>query len=149
MFIRYFVLCFALGLLWLPPVAANPEPYAGLIKNTSGDVRIERGDTSIPAQVGEPVQSGDRIRVVGKGSVGISMRDETLLSLGPDSVLVIDNYRYDPKTRDGQVETSILKGTLRYVSGLIARHRPEAIRVNTPSATMGIRGTDFIVEVRG
>ncbi len=129
----------------LPAAAATAD--AGTIKSVRGQVTVERAGKSVAVQVGDPVFEGDRVRVRGDGSVGISLRDETLISLGPNSNLVIDAYAYNPTTREGAVETSILKGTLRYVTGLIGRLNPAAIKVKTPTATVGIRGTDFIVEV--
>jgi hypothetical protein len=120
---------------------------AGVIKTVRGQVQIERSGRSVAARVGDPVQEFDRVRSQADSSVGISMQDETLLSLGPNSTLVIDRYAYDPVSREGQVATSILKGTLRYVTGLIGRAHPEAIKVTTENSTIGIRGTEFIVQV--
>ncbi len=140
-----FVCCIAI-LGFAAPVCAYES---GLIKTVRGQVRIERGGSSQEAKVGLPVREGDRVIVQESSSVGISMSDETLLSLGRNSTLVIDKYVYDPVTREGQVATSVLKGTLRFVTGLIGRAHPEAIKVRTNNATIGIRGTDFIVEVPG
>lgn len=126
------------------PVFGN---QSGIIKNVQGQVQIERNGTNLEAKVGDSVNEKDRITAKADSSVGISMNDETLLSLGQNSSMVIDKYKFNPVTREGHVETSILKGTLRFVTGLIAKKHPEAIAVNTPVATMGIRGTDFIVEV--
>jgi hypothetical protein len=120
---------------------------SGIIKNVTGQVQIVRNGTNSDAKVGSSVEEKDKIIVLEKSSVGISMNDETLMSLGENSSLIVDKYTFNPVTRDGKVETSILKGTLRFVTGLIGREHPEAISVNTPVATMGIRGTDFIVEV--
>ena len=120
---------------------------AGIIKTVRGQVRIERGAGNLEAKVGDPVQENDRVSTQVGSSVGISLSDETLLSLGPNSAMVIDRYSFDSVTREGQVETSILKGTLRYVTGLIGQLQPMAIKVTTPTATIGIRGTEFIVEV--
>lgn len=120
---------------------------SGIIKTVRGQVRIERGGSNLEARVGVPVYERDRVIVQDASSVGISMSDETLLSIGRNSTLVIDKYSYDPVTREGQVATSILKGTLRYVTGLIGRARPKAVMVTTNNATIGIRGTEFIVEV--
>ena len=97
---------------------------AGVLKTVQGQVQIERAGALIEGKVGTPVQEGDRVRVLGDGSAGISMKDETLLSLGPNSSLVISLFNYDPTTRSGQVETSILKGTLRFVTGFIGRAKP-------------------------
>jgi hypothetical protein len=140
-----FVCCIAI-LGFAAPVCADES---GLIKTVRGQVRIERGGSSQEAKVGLPVREGDRVIVQEASSVGISMSDETLLSLGRNSTLMIDKYAYDPVTREGQVVASILKGTLRFVSGLIGRVRPQAVMVRTNNATIGIRGTDFIVEVPG
>lgn len=108
---------------------------------------IERGTIHLEAKVGDPVQENDRVSVQMGSSVGISLSDETLLSLGPNSVMVIDRYAFNPVTREGRVETSILKGTFRFVTGLIGWLNPGAIKVTTPTAVIGVRGTDFIVEV--
>ncbi len=132
--------------LWLPP-AALASGEAGLVKTLQGDVRIERGTAGFPAEVGSTLLPKDRIVVGATGRVGLSLKDETLLSLGPQSVMVIDEFAFNPVSREGRVDTSLVRGTLRYVSGLIGRLNPEAISVKTPTATVGIRGTDFIVEV--
>jgi hypothetical protein len=136
-----------LSCIFALPAAAALTADAGTIKTVRGQATIERAGKTVEAQVGDPVFQGDRVRVRGDGSIGVSLRDETLISLGPNSSLVIDAYAYNPTTREGEVETSILKGTLRYVTGLIGRLNPAAIKVKTPTATVGIRGTDFIVEV--
>lgn len=120
---------------------------SGIIKNVNGAVQIEREGSSLNAKVGVSVHEKDRITVPAESSIGISMNDETLLSLGQNSSMVIDKYAFNPVTREGKVETSILKGTLRFVTGLIGHEHPENIAINTPVAMMGIRGTDFIVEV--
>ena len=122
---------------------------SGIVKTLQGQVLIERGASQLQAKVGDPVQERDRVIVRSNSSVGISMRDETLLGIGPNSTMVIDRYAYDPVTREGQVETSILKGTLRYVTGLIGKTNPKAVKVTTANATIGVRGTEFVVEVPG
>ena len=139
-----FIISCATVLVFVKPVFANES---GIIKIVRGQVQIERGTSNLVAKVGDPVQEKDRIVVQAGGRVGISMNDESLLSIGSNSSVVINRYSFNPVTRDGQVETSVLKGTFRFVSGLIARVNPNAIKVTTPSATIGIRGTDFIVEV--
>lgn len=70
-----------------------------------------------------------------------------MISLGPDSALRIDGFAFDPKTHQGLVEVSILRGAMRYVTGLVGRRDPKAIKVQTHVTIIGIRGTDFIVEV--
>lgn len=120
---------------------------SGTIKTMTGEVRIERSGSVLPAKIGDGVKGLDRL-VTGKdSSVGITLRDETLISTGANSVLAIDRFAFDSKTREGALETSLLQGTLRFVSGIVAKLRPQAVLVRTPTATIGIRGTDFIVEI--
>lgn len=120
---------------------------AGTVKTLRGNVQVERAGTLSSLRVGDSLQEGDRIQVPSQGSAGITLKDDTLISLGSQSALVIRNFAYNPVTQEGSVFTSILSGSMRYVSGLIARLNPKAIRVDTPMATIGIRGTEFIVEV--
>lgn len=132
-------------LLAAPGHAASRD--AGMVKTMVGEVRIERGGSTVVTKIGEEVQNLDRIFTGKDSSVGVTLRDETLLSTGANSVLVIDQYEFDTESREGNTEVSLLKGTLRFVTGVIGKLRPKAVLVKTPVATIGIRGTDFIVEV--
>ena len=92
---------------------------------------------------------GDRIRTCADASVGITLSDDTLLTAGPRSALLINEFQFNPTTRDGNLLTTLLTGTLSVVTGLIARQAPEKMRVRTPTVVLGVRGTEFIVEARG
>ncbi len=120
---------------------------SGTAKVVRGDVRIERAGSSAALKVGDPVLEKDRIVVAAEGSAGITLRDDTRISVGPRSTLVINGFSFDSKTQEGNVDTSILRGTMRYVTGLVGRFKPTSVRVATATATVGIRGTDFIIEV--
>ena len=120
---------------------------SGTAKVVRGDVRVERAGTSVPLLVGDMVMEKDRIVVPADGSAGITLRDDTRISMGPRSTLVINGFSFDPKTQEGNVDTSILSGTMRYVTGLVGRLKPSSVRVATATTTIGVRGTEFIVEV--
>jgi hypothetical protein len=79
------------------------------------------------------------------GSVGITFLDNSLLSAGPNSVLAIDRFAFDPTTHQGSFESSLQKGTLAVVSGKLAKASPDAMKVKTPAAVLGVRGTEFLV----
>src|SRR5207302_11426277 len=79
------------------------------------------------------------------GSVGITFSDNTLLSVGPDSRVAIDRFSFDTTTHKGAFETSLQRGTLSGVSGKIAKQSPDAMKVRTPAAMLGVRGTEFLV----
>lgn len=128
-----------------PRVMAAEE--AGRVKVTKGAVYIEREGKRIPAPVGAAVQASDTVVTGADGSVGITFHDNSLLSAGPNSELVIDKFVFDSTTHKGEFETSLKKGTLAVVSGKIVKQSPEAMRVRTPAAIMGVRGTEFVVKV--
>jgi len=117
----------------------------GQIKVAKGQVTIERAGQPVPAAVGTRVQDGDTVKTGPDGSVGISMSDDSLLSAGPGSVLVLDRFAFDPATQRGQFNASLNKGTLAVISGRIAKQSPDAMTVRTPAAVLGVRGTEFVV----
>src|SRR5438270_5682713 len=126
-----------------PAMAAD----VGLIKVSKGDVRIERAGGSIAAAVGTAVQASDVIVTRADGLAGITFTDNSLVSLGPNSRYSIDKYRFDSTTHQGEFESSLTKGRLAAISGKMVKQSPEAMKVRTPSAIMGVRGTEFIVQV--
>lgn len=120
---------------------------SGTAKLVQGAVRVERDGASVPLHVGDRLQEKDRVVVPAGGAAGITLRDDTRISLGSGATLVLNQFKFDPQTQEGSVETSILSGAMRYITGLVGRHRHDAVRVRTATTTVGIRGTDFIVEV--
>lgn len=132
--------------------AADAErAQAGIIKVVNGDVQLQRrsGEPQLAAKVGDKLFAGDRVVTAANAATGITLRDDTLLSLGPKTSFVLEQYDFDATAGEGNVAVRVVKGTLRYVTGLIGKHAPERQQVMTPTATIGIRGTDFIVEVAG
>jgi hypothetical protein len=117
----------------------------GRIKVARGQVAIERAGVSIPVSVGMRVQASDTIRTGDDSSVGITMDDDSLLSAGPNTVLVLDRYAFDPTTNQGRLDAAVNKGTLAVISGRIAKQSPDAMTVRTPTAILGVRGTSFAV----
>ena len=126
------------------PVSADPS---GTAKIVQGAVRVERDGAFLPLRVGDQLQEKDRVVVPAGGAAGITLRDDTRIRLGSSATLVLEQFKFDPQTQEGVVETSILSGAMRYITGLVGRNRREAVRVRTTTTTIGIRGTDFIVEV--
>jgi len=134
----------ALILIFVCPAFAADD--AGMVKNMKGSVRIERGGQKIPAQAGMTVQAGDRIVTGADGSVGITLRDNTLLSAGPKSTLVLNQFTYNASTNAGTIDASVKRGTLAVVSGKIAKNAPDAVKFRTPAAILGVRGTEFVID---
>ena len=129
--------------LGLSVAAAAAE--IGQIKVAKGQVTVEREGQSVPATVGTRLQTSDIVRTGADGSVGITMGDDSLLSAGPNSVLSLDRYEFDPTTNRGRFDAKLNKGTLAVISGKIAKQSPGAMTVQTPAAILGVRGTEFVV----
>jgi len=119
----------------------------GQIKVAKGTVHVERDGKQIPASVGMPIQQSDKLVTGADGSAGITFTDNSLLSAGPNSVLVVDQYAFDTRTHVGKFDASLKKGSLAVVSGKMVKQTPGSMRVRTPAAIMGVRGTDFVVQV--
>jgi hypothetical protein len=145
-----FSTCARFALAFAAALAAATAAHAvdiGQIKVSKGDVAIDRGGQTITGGVGARLQTEDVIRTGADGSVGITMSDNSLLSAGPNSVLALNRYTFDATTNQGQFDTSLRKGSLSVVSGRIAKQSPDAMTVRTPTAILGVRGTEFVVSV--
>ena len=120
----------------------------GQIKVSKGAVAIDRGGQSLRGDAGTRVQDADIVRTGTDGSVGITMTDNSLLSAGPNSVLSLDRYEFDSTTNAGHFDASLQRGTLAVVSGRLAKQSADAMTVRTPTAILGVRGTEFVVSVQ-
>lgn len=119
----------------------------GQVKTAKGTVHVERDGKLLPASVGMPIRQADSLVTGADGAVGVTFSDNSLLSTGPNSVLVVDRYNFDSTTHAGRFDASLKKGTLAVVSGKMVKQSPDAMKVRTPAAIMGVRGTEFIVQV--
>jgi hypothetical protein len=119
----------------------------GQIKTAKGQVSVDRGGRALSVQVGMPLAAADVVRTGADGYAGITMRDDSLLSIGPNSVLALERFDFDPTTHQGRFDSRLERGTLAVVSGRLARQSPEAMTLRTPAAVLGVRGTEFAVAV--
>lgn len=138
----------AFGAVMLAAIGAQAADI-GQVKIASGKVDVERAGATQPASAGTRLQAGDVVRTGADGAVGITMSDDSRLSAGPNSVLALDRYSYDPATSGGRFDASLKSGSLAVASGRIAKQSPDAMRVRTPMAILGVRGTEFAVALDG
>lgn len=136
----------AIGLLCCLSVQAE-EPLIGYVKNVTGDASVSTAGKTVKAETGTPVLLGSVLRTGKNGSMGVTFKDETVMSFGPDTELTVDEYLYAPAQDKLKLGSRLSKGSLNYVSGVIAKLKPDAVSVDTPSGTIGIRGTQFVVKV--
>jgi len=146
---KYFigVLCLVFFLNTNVLAASNEE--AARVMNCSGTASIVRQNQTLPVKKHDRIFAGDLLRTGHDGTLGVIFKDDTTLSLGPRSELVIDEFLFAPSQGKLSIVTRMLRGTVAYVSGVIAKLAPQAVRFETPTATIGIRGTKFLVKVEG
>ena len=131
---------------------SGKETFAGaigIVQKVGGTATLVRQEGTLSATIGLEVHQNDTLRTGPDGSIGVVFNDDTMLSLGPDSVLVIDEYIFAPGQGKFSLVIRMLKGTAAYLSGLISKLSPESARFKTPTASIGIRGTKFVMRVKG
>ena len=132
------------AMTWLGCASASSD--AGMIKGAKGSATIERGEQKISAKPGVAVLVSDRIVTGADSSVGITLRDGTLLSAGPNSTLSLNKFVFDSTTNAGALDASLKRGTLAVLSGKLSKSSPDAVTYQTPTAILGVRGTEFVLE---
>jgi hypothetical protein len=107
---------------------------------------IVRNNDKLEGKKGTELEMNDAIHT-GKSVVGITFDDETKVNITENSKLVIDDFVYEPKKGAGKLGMKVAMGTVRYASGIIAHKNPNAVDIKTPTSTIAVRGTDFLMSV--
>ncbi|HEY5995693.1 MAG TPA: FecR domain-containing protein [Candidatus Deferrimicrobiaceae bacterium] len=128
---------------------ARADETIGVIRNSAGHATIGRAGRVIPAAVGTKLLVGDTLATGPGATMGVILRDNSTLSLGPASSLVIRKFLFAPAEGKLGLLVRVTRGTMAYLSGLIGRLAPESARFETPVATIGTRGTRFAVRLDG
>jgi hypothetical protein len=126
---------------------AQQPAAAGRIKVVSGSVVIVRAGGTVPAAIGGVVYQADSLRTGADGRVGITLNDDTRLSLGPGSEARLDQFIYAPAEGRVGLVVRLVQGMFAYVSGHIAKLSPDSVKLETPTAIVGVRGTTLAVRV--
>ena len=129
------------------PVVAQAAAPAGHVKTSSGAAFIVRDNATIAARPGVAVFETDTLRTGADGTVGITLKDDTRVSLGPASEVRIERYMYAPGEGGFAMVLRFARGAAAYVSGRMAKLAPDSIRLETPSAIVGVRGTTVAIRV--
>ena len=144
-----FLCCFILFIFAAAPaLSQDAAGHAGMVKTVSGDARIMRQAAETPAAPGKLLRENDLLATGPDGRLGFILTDGTVITLGPGSSFRIDAYLFQPEENAYDFSFFMEKGTALYNTGKISRLSPESVKLETPRATVGIRGTRFIVEVK-
>lgn len=121
----------------------------GTVKTVSGDAFIVAAGKQVRATLGAAVYLGNQIKTGPKSSLGIVFNDATVTSFGSDTELTIDEYLFQPSQDKQKFSAKLLKGSMNYLSGAIAKLHPESVSIKTPTGTLGVRGTQLLALVEG
>lgn len=127
--------------------ASAAEAIIGYVKTVQGDAAVLVSGKAETAQPGTPLHVGHVLKTGKLGSMGVIFKDNTIMSLGPNTEITIDAYLFAPDQGNLRLGASMTRGTLNYVSGLIAKLKPEAVTLKTPTGIIGVRGTRFLTKV--
>ena len=127
-------------------MAPAQDNVIGFVKIAQGQASVLTAGNLVKAQPGTPLHLGSVLKTGSDGSLGVTFKDNTMMSFGPDTELTVEEYLYAPADGDLKLVASLVKGTLHYISGVIAKLKPEAVSVKTPTGIIGVRGTRFLVK---
>jgi hypothetical protein len=136
-----------LFLVLLATIVNAADESAGSLRKKKGDVLIERYGNIVKAEDGTPVYPKDTVRTGADGSVGIIFKDNSRISLGPNSRLDLKKFVFKPAQGQFSMVNKLTKGTASFVSGKMTKLSPESVVLETPRSTIGVRGTTYNIKV--
>ncbi len=143
---RKFTLVAALFSLMTANVALAGDAI-GYVKTMTGKASVVRAGAEHPLAVGAALYEDDLLKTATESSLGVTMKDGTMLSAGPETELLLDKYAYAPKSGQLGFVARVSQGTLDFVSGMLGKLAPESVAIETPTGVIGMRGTHFVVRV--
>ena len=136
----------ALAVVAVAGSAAAQPAAAGRIDRLAGTAVILRGGAQVPLKAGDTVLETDVLRTGPDGRIGVTLKDDTRLSLGPASEVRVEKFLYSPQEGKMGLALRVVRGLVAYVSGRIAKIAPDAVRLETPAAIVGVRGTTLVIQ---
>jgi len=131
--------------LALAAPAPAEETVIGYVKTLRGSAAVTRDGATRPLAVAAPVREKDRLETGGDGELGLTFRDDTRVTLGPNTRLDLARFVFKPAEKEYGFVLRLAYGTLQYISGLTAKLAPEAMAIETPTSTIAVRGTRLLV----
>ena len=128
-----------------PALAQDGE--VGYVRTLDGEVVVRRDEGEVVPALGDTLFEDDVVETGADGAVGITLRDSSLLSLGPNTRFHLEDFAFDPIDRNYSFIGSILQGTFVFISGELGILAPDSIRLNTPVGFIGVRGTRIAASV--
>lgn len=144
----FFKLAFMSLMFASTSVAQADENAIAYVKVLNGACFVESAGAERILQIGDPLYKDDIVKTRNESSLGVSFRDNTLVSLGSNSSLKLNNFEFDPDNKKLAFAVQLFEGTLLYISGIIAKltkNPDEDLQISTPAGTISVRGTKMFV----
>ena len=148
MYMRCVVIATCIGGLFLAAPCLAEEGVIGSVHNVTGKVIVVRAGTEIKAEPGLRLKQGDVLQTSTNGTVGIVLWDDSTLSMGTSSELLLTEFRFKPAQKDFALVLRMVKGTFVYVPGRIAKLAPDSVRIETPGGLATVQGTKLLAKVK-
>lgn len=130
---------FTLLLLFASFLFAN----IGTVSLVEGKATILRNGQTLGANIGDKVENKDVISTQVNSKIKITFIDNTIVTIGKESSLNIEEYIFNTSTKEAKTELNVLKGAFHTITGEIGKVNPDKFKLKTKSASIGIRGTEF------
>ena len=128
--------------LLIPNFGNANTDFIGVIGAAVGEITNQNNEK---LSNGSKIFFGDTVVSNNNSNAQILFLDQTILTLGEDTELTIDEFIYDPNSHDGSFVSNVKSGTVKFITGQISKKNPENLEVKFPSGTLGARGTEFVV----
>src|SRR5690554_2466025 len=146
--LKWLQACLVMGLLSLM-LPAQAATEAALVLFSHGNVVLTNNSGSYPLEKGASVASGDTVITGEDGRIQMRFSDGGLVSLMPNSRFAVEEYSQPTASSEGSASVNLLKGGMRALSGSIGKKDQDSYKLKTDVATLGIRGTQFVVVMDG
>ena len=133
---------FLIILLFAGQANASNNNFVGIIGAAIGDIKNQKNEKLTN---GSKIFFGDTIISNSRSNAQILFIDQTVLTLGEDTELTVDEFVYDPNSQDGSFISTVKAGTVKFITGQISKKNPNNLEVKVPAGTLGARGTEFVV----
>ncbi len=146
---RYLTICLlCLGFMLMTPcLSTASQALVGIVKTLEGDATVLRGAETITVVAGMEIQQADLFKTRRNGHLGLVFSDDTRITMGPNTQIVVDDYLFEPKEKRLSFIVRLISGTVSFLSGQMAKLSPDSVQLVMPAATIGVRGTHVLVKV--
>jgi hypothetical protein len=128
-------------------IADDNNTPIGLVKTADGDAAVVRDGRRKAVQPGFQLARGDILSTGATGAMGVILHDDAMLSLGASTETAIEQFVFDSDRQNPGMVLRVTRGIIAYLSGMISKRSPGSVRIETPVATLGVRGTYLAVRI--